>query len=45
MKRIFSIFLVALVLLAPQTAEAAKQRLPKGCTVWGQVLSNSFRRR
>lgn len=30
--------LAVLILLMPQLADGAKPRLPKGCTVWGQVL-------
>ena len=30
--------IILLLLLVPASAEAAKQRLPKGCTIWGQVL-------
>ena len=32
--------IILLLLLAPTGAEAAKQRLPKGTTVWGQVLKD-----
>lgn len=37
MRRII-ILLFAALLLVPVTTDAAKPRLPKGCTVWGQVL-------
>ena len=32
------LILAALLLFAPQYSDAAKTRLPKACTVWGQVL-------
>ena len=32
--------IILLMILAPTGAEAAKQRLPKGTTVWGQVLKD-----
>ena len=39
MNKAIRIAVLALVLLLPATVQA-KQRLPKGCTVWGQVLKD-----
>ncbi len=38
MKRFLTIAAAVLLLFIPQLSDAAKPRLPKGCTVWGQVL-------
>ena len=38
MKRIIIILLLTIAVAAPEAT--AKQRLPKGCTVWGQVLKD-----
>ena len=39
MKRLAAV-IILIVFLFPSAAKAAAPRLPKGCTVWGQVLCN-----